>query len=288
MSENDYNKHILSANLPKKPEIDSVNNTIDINKLNQDRVSVQDKATESIALSLKILEKQTIMPNIAQSPHLKEEDILLPNSKLGFKKAEEENESNPICRICLESGSKIKSLISPCLCSGSSKYIHEDCLSKWHQSIEVWTSDQFPKCELCKHKFEAIFYFKKIVSKDKCTKVTKQLVFSAIILIFLCAAISVTIFTIVQAIKKYDDQKKLTFAQGLIIGSFVIVIILLIVNYCRIRKKMYDKELIRWRILNYSETIEFIELDKTNNALSKVTQKTEYPYVFFKNYEIVT
>lgn len=288
MSLETAHKENNSANLQNKRSIDFENHIIDVNKYNKDGgISVQDKTIETILLNRGILENQA-QPNIDQSPHLKENDILIPNYKVISSKAEENSEANQICRVCFESGSKFKRLISPCMCSGSLKYIHEDCLNKWLESIEIWTSDQFPKCELCKYKFEAIFYFKKVVSKDQCTKVTKHLLFSAVILLFLSAAVSVTIFTIVQAIKKYDDQKKLTFAKGLIIGSILIVIILLIANYCRIKKKMYDKHLEKWRILNYSESIEFSELDQTKNALGKVTHQIEYPYIFFKNYEILT
>ena len=32
------------------------------------------------------------------------------------------------CRVCFESHGKI---ISPCLCRGSVKYIHEECMNKW-------------------------------------------------------------------------------------------------------------------------------------------------------------
>lgn len=33
-----------------------------------------------------------------------------------------------ICRICLEGENLEKVLISPCKCSGSMKYVHEECL----------------------------------------------------------------------------------------------------------------------------------------------------------------
>ena len=31
------------------------------------------------------------------------------------------------CRICLDEGD----LISPCLCTGTAAYVHEECLLKW-------------------------------------------------------------------------------------------------------------------------------------------------------------
>ena len=35
------------------------------------------------------------------------------------------------CRICLEDENDMNKLISPCRCSGSSKYVHLDCLQTW-------------------------------------------------------------------------------------------------------------------------------------------------------------
>ena len=35
------------------------------------------------------------------------------------------------CRFCLETDG-LENLISPCLCRGSSKYVHNDCLMRWY------------------------------------------------------------------------------------------------------------------------------------------------------------
>ena len=40
--------------------------------------------------------------------------------------------TNKSCRICQNnSNSKENPLLSPCICKGSMKYIHRDCLNKW-------------------------------------------------------------------------------------------------------------------------------------------------------------
>ena len=52
-----------------------------------------------------------------------------------------------ICKICHcsseESGTP---LITPCLCAGSIKFVHQECLMKWMRSSTSRT------CELCNHK----------------------------------------------------------------------------------------------------------------------------------------
>ena len=58
--------------------------------------------------------------------------------------------SSPTCRICLqpeEPGSYPYRLVSPCLCEGSIKYMHQFCVNRW--IAESGT----PKCELCGYQF---------------------------------------------------------------------------------------------------------------------------------------
>ena len=55
------------------------------------------------------------------------------------------------CRFCLESGSltsKTNPLLSPCVCRGSVKYVHKECLAKWR--VTTLRPDQDLICPLCK------------------------------------------------------------------------------------------------------------------------------------------
>ena len=47
------------------------------------------------------------------------------------------------CRICYESGGQ-SSMLSPCNCTGTMKYVHKQCLLSWINSKHAI------KCELCK------------------------------------------------------------------------------------------------------------------------------------------
>jgi len=51
------------------------------------------------------------------------------------------------CRICLEDESDIDKLISPCRCSGSSKYVHLDCLQTWRRTSRGGIGEN--KCMEC-------------------------------------------------------------------------------------------------------------------------------------------
>lgn len=65
---------------------------------------------------------------------------------------------NEICRICLDSDNQ-NDLISPCLCSGTQRYVHQECLNKWR--FQDLNSNNYKKCHECKTNFK----FK--IKKDK-------------------------------------------------------------------------------------------------------------------------
>ena len=101
--------------------------------------------------------------DISIHTNLKEVGIV-PKYKMSSLIDKKENSKYKICRICyLEEETSANPLIQPCVCSGSMKYIHLNCLKQWiHTSIFVkidGNQDCFiylyrtPECELCKTKF---------------------------------------------------------------------------------------------------------------------------------------
>ena len=88
------------------------------------------------------------------------------NFKIVKKNTKETNEiqTNKACRICyLDEEVPENPLVQPCICSGSMKYIHLNCLKKWLNTsvfIKIETNPVYniylckkPECELCKTKF---------------------------------------------------------------------------------------------------------------------------------------
>ncbi|KAM3720699.1 E3 ubiquitin-protein ligase [Dirofilaria immitis] len=63
----------------------------------------------------------------------------------GTSEVLDDGETADICRVCRSAGDS--ALYYPCLCTGSIKYVHQDCLLEWlkHSKKEV--------CELCSHKY---------------------------------------------------------------------------------------------------------------------------------------
>lgn len=59
------------------------------------------------------------------------------------------------CRICFEqetaeSQDRSNPLICPCMCSGSSKYVHRQCLQQWRETNH--RADASYQCEVCKYR----------------------------------------------------------------------------------------------------------------------------------------
>ena len=61
-----------------------------------------------------------------------------------------ENNEAKTCKFCLDSDGS-ESMISPCLCKGSQKFVHRSCLDQWRfQHL----NDSFVQCTICKYKYK--------------------------------------------------------------------------------------------------------------------------------------
>jgi len=73
-----------------------------------------------------------------------------------------------ICRVCRCEGAPDRPLFHPCICTGSIKFIHQDCLLQWLK----YSKKEF--CELCSHRFS----FTPIYSPDMPKRLPLSIIFS--------------------------------------------------------------------------------------------------------------
>ena len=71
-----------------------------------------------------------------------------PEPSVESSRVEEDDEEEVVCRICRMEGEDDWPLFFPCKCSGSIKYVHQDCLQTWMKHSKITS------CELCKHPFD--------------------------------------------------------------------------------------------------------------------------------------
>src|ERR1700712_4460728 len=70
-------------------------------------------------------------------------EVTLKRSDTGTSSEDEQN----YCRICRGEGTTAQPLYYPCKCSGSIKFVHQECLMEW------LSHSQKKYCELCKTSF---------------------------------------------------------------------------------------------------------------------------------------
>ncbi|KAK2991544.1 hypothetical protein RJ640_016579 [Escallonia rubra] len=69
------------------------------------------------------------------------------NSNSLLRNYDDDDDEGDVCRICRNPGDADNPLRYPCACSGSIKFVHQDCLLQWlnHSNAR--------QCEVCKHAF---------------------------------------------------------------------------------------------------------------------------------------
>ncbi|KAI1483853.1 hypothetical protein F4774DRAFT_366837 [Daldinia eschscholtzii] len=89
------------------------------------------------------------LPNAAQrrKHSLTKPDTMAEQSMSGGKPLVNDSIDPDTCRICRGEGTVDEPLFYPCKCSGSIKYVHQDCLMEW------LSHSQKKHCELCKTPF---------------------------------------------------------------------------------------------------------------------------------------
>ena len=101
------------------------------------------------------------------------------------------------CRYCLEQDDK--EYISPCLCKGGSKYIHEDCLNQWRE-VNISNPEKRNTCEICKYKYKfkrgEIEHFYKFLITINCFSIEHIIIFWFVTMSMGCADILANFFII--------------------------------------------------------------------------------------------
>lgn len=153
-----------------------------------------------------------------------------------------------ICRICLEPESESNKFIAPCHCTGSVKFVHEECLKTWIVSQQ----DDFSvsKCELCSYAFMMEFDISTHCSlKQAFTEGLSQCLFIPMMLIVLCM-LGLILFLLMD---KFLESSQVKNDKGYLVSLFITcllsgcVIVYLIVN--AFRESCCAERLEAWHIL---------------------------------------
>merc|ERR1719446_589316 len=58
--------------------------------------------------------------------------------------------SQPVCRICY-GGTDVGRLISPCMCTGTMRFVHLECLNMWRLASS--NPQSFYQCDQCHYQY---------------------------------------------------------------------------------------------------------------------------------------
>lgn len=164
------------------------------------------------------------------------------------------SEENKCCRICYEQDSK--TLISPCLCSGTSEFIHEECLKNWikHQEIPI----ELSKCEICGYTYKTFVKIEKIFNPRK--GIEEEFLYCCLIPIYIIIIIAMAVAVIILALFKLDFERNPSLSWAVVGGlsfSAVGCLALLIISF---NKVLYVNELTEWRISSIDKSPDSINV----------------------------
>jgi len=82
-----------------------------------------------------------------------------------LKHSHEGDNENPVCYMCFDDeNTEENPMITPCKCSGDTKFVHVDCLRKWHtaeaDNLVCFLSSVDATCSVCKSTFKSDFKLK--------------------------------------------------------------------------------------------------------------------------------
>lgn len=168
--------------------------------------------------------------------------------------------SEKICRICFENETSENPLISPCECSGSMKYIHEECLKKW-----IYSRTRDPKafsCDVCKLPLRMEINVKTILScKELKNEIFKILLFPIIIIIISTIVTLLLIYLITTAADPEVTTSAKIYLSVILVACCSIDSALITLLYKSIKVGCFEVKINSWRILSNPSEAEPKEAD---------------------------
>ncbi|CAG9310287.1 unnamed protein product [Blepharisma stoltei] len=189
------------------------------------------------------------------------------SSDSSFRSSKNNANAEKLCKICFDSETETHALISPCQCSGSIKYIHQECLKAWLLSKNEDLSSV--TCELCKTPY--------LMTYDICNKCKPQKKWCdpsrtvyTVILFVLFVLVLLTMLLISQNILIFSGKWGDVYKNCLyVVCTFFDTIIFL--TLLKVQKEScFESTLTNWKILDYPlEQVEnkYLKAENTNMEL---------------------
>jgi hypothetical protein len=193
--------------------------------------------------------------------------------EVSFNEGQLVNHTGPICRICFEAQADDNLLITPCKCTGSVKFIHEECLKAWLLSKQ--TDLKTVTCELCLAKFSMNFKFElKIAPCANCGDSIAHWFF----LPLLVSVFTILVLMICIIIARIDLIKDVRYAALLLLACLVSTLMIVYLFITSIREAVFIEEISEWHILSVeppSKELGKADEDSTDLPMKQLAVQTE-------------
>ena len=191
-----------------------------------------------------------------------------PSNQIGPNVSKPATPSERSCRICFDTESSSHHLISPCRCSGSMKFVHEDCLKIWLLSQEKDLSDSI--CDICKSGFKMT-----IILETKCTCNTNSVyccpitIFPILILLMSSIFIVILIFLTKGIKSKSFSLGEQTYMVILMVICNIIIVIIVSIFAKSVKKNFFLADIVKWSIESVTyDNIGEESCEQANNNLT--------------------
>ena len=136
---------------------------------------------------------------------------------------------NKICRICFEKETKLNPLISPCLCEGTIKFVHQSCLKNWIKISNI--KPEFSKCEICKCKYKIRYFKDRKFNKVAFKKFILYLICFFFGMVFIIGFLILCIYHFALDNNKIEKKTKKLFLKISISVSLIFILVICIIIF---------------------------------------------------------
>jgi hypothetical protein len=153
-----------------------------------------------------------------------------------------------ICRICFEAETSSNTFIAPCLCTGSVKYMHEECLKTWIVSQSGDCS--VCACELCGYVFKMEFTIRLECSTNHAfTEGLSQCLFIPMMVIVL-GMMCMILFLLVDKYVTDQIEEERGYLAMLFITCFISLLVILYLIIQTFKEACCLERIEAWQILS--------------------------------------
>ena len=184
-------------------------------------------------------------------------------------------EAEKTCRICYEAESTENPVITPCECSGSMKFIHEQCLKTW-----ILSQTKDPKvfsCDICKYAIKMEIKLESIFSRKNVKKEMFKMLLLPCIIFIVTTILAFIFFTLFSKSSTSVSTPGKIYLSAVVIVCVFIIAVLSTVFIRSVKSGCFEVTIKDWKILSNSKQAEQDSITHLTEHFDKKLGKSDKP-----------